>query len=82
MQQQVWVRTFRAQNAKNTLLPLSPRIRTSHGGIKKFESEVGEDPPPLPRNETLVRTWDFEFWGAKNCLKSRNFTIILRMVLN
>ena len=73
------------------------RIGTSHGGLRRFGSEVGQEhpilgqepPPPLsglellmddlegsglrlaknahyPGNGNLVRTWDFEFWVAKN----------------
>ena len=50
--------------------PLLP-IETSHGGLRKFGSEVGQEYlPPPPENEKLVRTWDFV--GGNGCVETNN----------
>ena len=46
--------------------PPPHRIGTSHGGLRKFGYEVAKNTPFPPKNEHLIRTWDFEFWAAKN----------------
>ena len=71
MQEQAWVRRFCAQNLKFTLFLANqeyppPRIGTSHGGLRKFGSEVGNNSPPPPNENCWgLWIWSYQEWKWK-----------------